>query len=143
MTIQHKRDQLIQRLSAIKGFHDRFARIVEEGKRRPPLEPALRVDRYKVDGCLSNLWFIPEFRDGKCYFILDADSLIVKSIAGLLCDLYSGFSPEEILSLDPGFLAVVGITQHLSPNRRNSLSRIWEKIRGFAEEHLPRTSLDR
>jgi sulfur transfer protein SufE len=28
----------------------------------------------------------------------------------------------------------VGITQHLSPNRRNGLSRLWDKIRTFAVE---------
>ena len=134
-TIQQKRDELIRRLSGIKGFHDRFAYIVEQGKQRLPLEASLKTDAYIVEGCLSNLWFVPELRGGKCYFRADADSLVVKSIAALLCDLYSGFSSEEILSLDPSFLADVGITQHLSPNRRNSLSRLWEKIRGFAMEH--------
>ena len=138
-TIQEKRDELIGRLSAITSFHDRFAHVIEQGKRRPALEPALKTDLHKVEGCLSNLWFVPEFKEGKCFFRVDADSLIVKSIAALLCDLYSGFGPEEILSLDPSFLADVGITQHLSPNRRNSLSRVWEKIRAFALEHRSRS----
>jgi len=138
VTIQEKRDQLIARLSAIKGFHDRFAGLVEQGKARPALDATLKIDRHKVDGCLSTLWFVPEFREGKCYFATDADSLIVKAIASLLCDLYSGYTPEEILSLDPSFLAQVGITQHLSPNRRNSLSRVWDKIRGFARENSGR-----
>ena len=39
------------------------------------------------------------------------------------------------LSLDPGFLAPLGITQHLTPNRRNALSKVWERIRQFAEAH--------
>jgi cysteine desulfuration protein SufE len=138
VTIQQKRDQLIATLSAVKGFHDRFASLVEQGKARPALDAAFKNDRHKVDGCLSNLWFVPEFRDGKCYFAIEADSLIVKAIASLLCDLYSGYTPEEILSLDPSFLAQVGITQHLSPNRRNSLSRVWDKIRAFARENSGR-----
>jgi cysteine desulfuration protein SufE len=135
VTIEQKRDRLISRLSAIQGFHDRFAHVVEQGKARPSLDPALKSDQHKVDGCLSNLWFVPEFRDGRCYFAVDADSLIVKAIALLLCDLYTGCSPREILSVDPSFLAQVGITQHLSPNRRNSLSRVWDRIRAFALEN--------
>ena len=135
MTIEQKRDQLIGRLSAIQSFHDRFAYVVEQGKARPSLEASLKNEKNKVDGCLSNLWFVPEFRDGRCYFAVDADSLIVKAIASLLCDLYSGYSPREILPVDPSFLAQVGITQHLSPNRRNSLSRVWDKIRIFALEN--------
>ena len=135
MTIEQKRDHLISRLSAIQAFHDRFAYVVEQGKARPSLDPALKNHQHKVDGCLSNLWFVPEFREGRCYFAVDADSLIVKAIALLLCDLYSGYSPREILSVDPSFLAQVGITQHLSPNRRNSLSRVWDRIRAFALEN--------
>jgi cysteine desulfuration protein SufE len=82
------------------------------------------------------LWFIPEFKEGKCYFRVDADSHIVRGIAVVLAEFYSGHSPAEILQNDPGFLSTVGITQHLSPNRRNGLSRLWDKIRGFAVEQM-------
>jgi hypothetical protein len=33
----------------------------------------------------------------------------------------------------PEFLAPLGITQHLTPNRRNALAKVWERIRAFAE----------
>ena len=56
-------------------------------------------------------------------------------MAGLLCEFYSGHAPAEILAHDPKFLAPLGITQHLTPNRRNALSKVWERIRQFAEAH--------
>jgi len=65
----------------------------------------------------------------------DSDSLVVKAIAGLLCDFYSGQPPAEILAHDPRFLAPLGITQHLTPNRRNALAKIWERIRQFAADN--------
>jgi cysteine desulfuration protein SufE len=61
---------------------------------------------------------------------------VVKAIAGLLCDFYSGHAPAEILAHNPDFLAPLGITQHLTPNRRNALAKVWERIRQFAERHL-------
>ena len=57
---------------------------------------------------------------------------IMKGIAVMLCEFYSGQTPEEIAAIDPSFLREVGITQHLTPNRRNGLARIWERIRAFA-----------
>jgi cysteine desulfuration protein SufE len=74
-----------------------------------------------------------EFREGRCFFVCDSDSLVVKAVAGLLCEFYSGQPPAEILAHDPAFLAPFGITQHLTPNRRNALARVWEHIENFAE----------
>ena len=110
--------------------------VVDKAKKSPQLPPELRTDATRVEGCLSNLWFVPELREGNCYFKVDADSHIVRGIALLLADFYSGHPPKEILANDPGFLSEVGITQHLSPNRRNGLSRLWDKIRVFAAEQI-------
>jgi cysteine desulfuration protein SufE len=76
---------------------------------------------------------VPTFKGGKCHFQTDSDSAIMKGIAVMLCEFYSNQTPEEIVTLDPSFLSQVGITQHLTPNRRNGLARIWEKIRDFAQ----------
>jgi sulfur transfer protein SufE len=43
------------------------------------------------------------------------------------------------LKLEPSFLAPAGITQHLSPNRKNGLGRVWQKIQRFAAEHVSAT----
>jgi cysteine desulfuration protein SufE len=107
--------------------------LVERAKKLPPLAPELRVEKNLLAGCLAKLWLAAEFRDGKCFFACDSDSLVVKAVAGLLCDFYSGQPPAEILAHDPQFLAPLGITQHLTPNRRNALAKVWEQIRQFAE----------
>jgi cysteine desulfuration protein SufE len=133
MNLAEKQKHLTAELSARKSGQDRFALLVERAKRLPPLPPELRVDARLIPGCLAKLWFVPSFAGGKCFFACDSDSLVVKAIAGLLCEFYSGQAPSEILSHDPGFLAPLGITQHLTPNRRNALAKVWERIRRFAE----------
>jgi cysteine desulfuration protein SufE len=82
------------------------------------------------------LWFVAEVREARCFFLTDSDSLIVKGIAGVLSEFYSGATPREIVKLDPSFLGRAGIDQLLTPNRRNSLSRVWEKIHAFASAQL-------
>lgn len=136
MTLQDKRDALVTEFAKIYGAPERMARVIERGRAAPQLDPELKNDRHRVAGCLSNLWLVCSFADGKCTFRCDSDSAIVKGIATILCEFYSHHRPEEIIAIDPAFLGPVGITQHLSPNRRNALARVWETIRTFAQSHL-------
>lgn len=133
MNLAEKQVQLTTRLAALKNGQDRLAFLVEQARQRSPLANELRAQANLIPGCLAKLWFAPQFRNGHCYFLCDSDSLVVKAIAGLLCEFYSGSTSEEILAHNPDFLAPLGITQHLTPNRRNALAKIWERIRSFAE----------
>jgi len=135
MKLAEKQQQLTAELSALKNGQDRFAHLVERVRQLPPLAPEFRTENNLLPGCLAKLWFVSEFRDGRCFFRCDSDSLVVKAIAGLLCDFYSDQPPAEILAHNPDFLAPLGITQHLTPNRRNALAKVWERIRQFAEAH--------
>ncbi len=137
MTLAEKQSQLTADLSALKNGQDRLAHLVDRARKNPPLAPELRTEANLIPGCLAKLWFVPEFRDKKCFFACDSDSLVVKAIAGLLCEFYSANSPAEILAHDPKFLAPLGITQHLTPNRRNALAKVWERIWQFAEANIP------
>src|ERR1035437_10256221 len=135
MNLAEKQVELTAQLAALKNGQDRLALLVERAKKLPPPAPEFRADENLIPGCLAKLWFISQFRAGKCFFACDSDSLVVKAIAGLLCEFYSGHAPAEILAHSPDFLAPLGITQHLTPNRRNALAKVWERIRQFAEEN--------
>jgi cysteine desulfuration protein SufE len=137
MNLAEKQAEITAQLAPLKNGQDRLAFLVEKVKARPPLAPELRVEENLIPGCLAKLWFVAHVRAEKCFFDCDSDSLVVKAIAGLLCEFYSGQAPAEILAHDPKFLAPLGITQHLTPNRRNALSKIWEHIRQFAETNAP------
>ena len=133
MNLAEKQVEITSQLATLKGGQDRLAFLVEQAKKRPPLPMELRVEENLIPGCLAKLWFVSEFHDGQCFFRCDSDSLVVKAIAGMLCDFYSGHAPAEIFTHDPKFLAPLGITQHLTPNRRNALANVWKRIQQFAE----------
>jgi cysteine desulfuration protein SufE len=130
--IKKKRQTLVEEIELIPDPYERLGYVVDYGRKAAELEPEYRTDPFKIEGCMSQLWVVPAFREGRCYFRSDSDSAIVKGIAHLLCNFYSGHEPAAILTDDASFLAEVGITQHLSPNRRNGLSRITESIHRFA-----------
>ncbi len=136
MTLKEKQTALVEEITLIPDPYERLGYIVERGKKATVLPEELHIDSFKIEGCMSQLWVVPEFKDNRCFFRSDSDSAIVKGIADLLCTFYSDTRPEEILANNAEFLGEVGITQHLSPNRRNGLSRIVESIQHFAKSCL-------
>lgn len=136
MTLENKQAELVEEITLIPDPYERLGYIVERGKKAEKLADNLHIDSFKIEGCMSQLWVVPEFKNGHCFFRSDSDSAIVKGIAELLCTFYSDASPEEVLGNNAEFLGEVGITQHLSPNRRNGLSRIVESIHRFAKSCL-------
>jgi cysteine desulfuration protein SufE len=136
MNLAEKQSRLTAELAVFPSGQDRLAHLLSRARGYPPIPACQRTDANLVPGCLARLWLMAEYRNGACFFHCDSDSLIVNGIAGLLCEFYSGHAPAEILGHDAGFLAPLGITQHLTPNRRNALSKVWERIRGFAQANL-------
>ena len=136
MNLEEKKNALVEEITLIPDPYERLGYIVDRGKKAKGLPEDLRIDSFKIEGCMSQLWVVPCYQNGLCDFQSESDSAIVKGIASLLCDFYSDAKPEEIVETDADFLGEVGITQPLSPNRRNGLSRIVESIQRFAQSCL-------
>jgi cysteine desulfuration protein SufE len=130
-----KQQQRLAELIQIGDPQQRLARVIHAAAKLPAVETDLRTEGNRVEGCLVRLWFVPELRDGKCFFRCDSDAVSLKAVGGLLCDLYSGFTPEEIGATQSGVLKHLGILHQLAENRRRTIVRIEEKIRHFAQEH--------
>jgi cysteine desulfuration protein SufE len=127
--------QFLTELLQIGDPQQRLARVIHLAPKLPVVEPALRVEANRVEGCLVRVWFVAEMRDGRCVFRCDSDAVSLKAVGGLLCELYSGHSPEEIAASHSGFLKPFGILHQLAENRRRTIGRIEEKIRAFAQQH--------
>ena len=132
-----KRDALLAQLGAFRHPQERLQWLVEQARQRPGLPTELKTDAQRVPGCLANLWLVAETREGRCQFQCDSDSHIVRAVAGLLCEFYSGATPAEILAQPPDFLEQVGINQPLTANRRNVLSRVWGRVKAEAASVKP------
>lgn len=131
-----KRQALVDELSFIEDPYERFAYIIDLGKSHPAVADEFKRPMFEVEGCTSQLWLVPEYKEAKCYFHCNADAQIVKGIAAVVCNYYSGEAPQDVVDNEPDFLGELGITQHLSTSRRNGLSLIRTKIKKFAESCL-------
>ena len=131
MTLAEQRAALVAELAPFEDPHERFQYIIDRAKEAPGLPAEFKVPSLLIEGCTSNLWLHPTVEAGACRFRCDADSLITKGVATLVCELYDGATPAEVAATDADFLSEVGVTQHLSPNRRNGLSNLVGRIRAF------------
>lgn len=132
--------QLIERYRAIPDAQARFAAVVEAAKRRPMLPDEFRIDAFRVEGCQVRIWLVPEYREGRCWFRTDSDAVSLKAIGGLLCDLYSGETPDAVVSQSSAVLTELGLLPQLAESRRRTLRRMHEKIRTFAQSFLSEVS---
>jgi len=136
MSIEEKRDQIVEELMPFEDHLERFTYIIDRAKSLDSLDEEYKIETFLIKGCVSQLWIFPQYKEGKCQFKADSDASITKGTAGLLCELYSDETPEDIVRLEPDFLAEVGITQHLFPNRRNGLTGVRAKIKAYAQMQL-------
>lgn len=131
-TYEEKRDAFAENLRLLPDTEERFRYLIQLGRKFPPLDEALKTEANLLPGCMSNLWFCPEFLDGTCHYRMDADAALVKGVAALFCTLYSGESPETVLANEPDFLEEGGLTMHLSSRRLTGLGNLRGAIKKFA-----------
>ena len=80
----------------------------------------------------SSQFKVYDVEDGRIVFNADSDAIITKGIISLLIGLYSGRTPQEILSSDFSVVEKIGLKENLSPTRANGLVSMIAKIREVA-----------
>lgn len=129
--VEEKKRLLREEFEYFNDAQERFEYIISKSKSMESLSEELKREEFLVKGCVSNLWLIPTKSGDKFLFRADADSLITRGIASLVCEMYSGLTSEEIRGFDCKFLEELKISQYLSPNRRNGLSKLCDKIQFY------------
>lgn len=132
MTIKEKQEKLLKEFEQFSDWEDRYKHVIELGRKMKPIDESFKTDKYKLDGCQSQVWINAKLEDGKIFFEADSDAAIVKGLIAILIEVYSGHTPEEILSNPPDFLSKIGIDKHLSPTRKNGLAAMMKQIQMYA-----------
>lgn len=127
-------NELIENFEFLDSWEDKYRYIIELGEKLPPLEDKFHTDEWKVQGCQSQVWLVPQKQNGRVTFIGDSDAMIVKGLIAIVLSIYNHKSPSEIkaVAVDEIF-AKLGLEEHLSPSRRNGLLSMIDKIRHYAE----------
>lgn len=131
-TINEKQDEIIDEFSGFDDWLDRYQLLIDLGSEQPSLDEQYKTDNNLIEGCQSRVWLQADFIDGKVLFRAESDALIVKGIVALLIKVYSGHTPDEILSSDLYFVEAIGLKEHLSPTRSNGFLSMIKQMRLYA-----------
>lgn len=133
MTINEVQDEIIDEMSGMDDWLDRYAYIIDLGNTLQPIDESLKTPANLIEGCQSRVWIDAKLDDsGLIHFEADSDALIVKGIVALLIRVLSDRSPEEILSANLYFIDRIGLREHLSPTRSNGLVAMVKQIHNYA-----------
>ncbi len=139
-------DEIRENFDLLEDWDDRYRYVIELGRTLEPMPDAEHSAANKVRGCVSQVWLsrrVDRSEQGEVLLKYrgDSDAHIVRGLIAILLKLYSGHTPQQILSTDA--IAVFdefGFREHLTPQRSNGLRAMVERIRADAREALAEAS---
>ena len=126
-------DELIENFSFFDNWEDKYRYLIELGDQLPQFNESDKTDQHKVEGCMSQVWFIAEQKEGKYYFKATSDAHIVRGLEAILLILVNGKTATEIHQTDiPSVFRQLGLDEHISPTRRNGFFAMVKRIQEIA-----------
>lgn len=119
-------DEIVETFEFLDDWEDRYRYVIDLGKAMDALDDAFKVPAYKVDGCASQVWLVPQVEgsgaDAVVRFQGDSDAMIVRGLIAILTARLSGraasqFDGARVLADFAG----LGLDKHLSAQRSNGL----------------------
>jgi cysteine desulfuration protein SufE len=138
-------DDIRENFELLEDWDDRYRYVIELGRTLEPMPEAEHSAANKVQGCASQVWLSKKIeRDAAGEALLkylgDSDAHIVSGLIAILLTLYSGHTPQQILSTDAiAIFNEFGFREHLTPQRSNGLRAMVERIRADARQALATT----
>lgn len=120
------------RLRLIEDPQERLAYVQERARKAPPLSEEFRTESHRVSGCVTRVWMRCTFAEGVCTYEVDSESSMVRGLALLVCEVYSGCRASDITGFCSTLLQLAGLDRVVTPTRLYGLSRVEELIRQFA-----------
>ncbi|MBR3676286.1 MAG: SufE family protein [Alphaproteobacteria bacterium] len=128
-------EELIENFSFFENWEEKYQYVIDLGHKLEPLDDSFKTEEWKVKGCQSQVWLVPQFADGRIHFKGDSDAILVRGIIAIVLMIYNDKTPEEIKSIDvTKIFAKLGLEENLTPSRRNGMLSMVSKIREYAEK---------
>jgi len=140
MTINEIQDRIVDDFSQFDDWMDKYALLIDLGNGLEPMDEKFKVPQNIIEGCQSRVWLHAEMENGLIHFKGESDAILVKGIVALLLEVFTGRTPDEILSADLYFVDKIGLKEHLSPTRSNGLVAMLKQIKLYALAFKARNS---
>ena len=126
-------EELIDNFSFLDGWEEKYQYVIDLGHKLEPLDEKFKTDDWKVKGCQSQVWLVPQIQNGVFHFKGDSDAILVKGIISIVLLSYNDKAAAEIKNIDVTEIFVkLGLEENLTPSRRNGMLSMVEKIKQYA-----------
>ena len=139
-------DDIRENFELLEDWDDRYRYVIELGRTLEPMAEGEHSAANKVQGCASQVWLSKRIERSAAGEALlkyrgDSDAHIVRGLIAILLTLFSGHTPQQILTTDAiAIFNEFGFREHLTPQRSNGLRAMVERIRSDAREALATAS---
>ena len=127
-------DRIVERLGNTSDPRRRYEYVLWLAKKLEPFPEDLRLDAFKVKGCVSQVYVVGQLEEGKLHWRGDSDAQITKGLLALLIEGLEGLTPEQATGLDPSFIAATGLQASLTPSRANCFLNILRTMQAQARQ---------
>ena len=134
MSIQEKVEGYKKTIALFPNPQEKYQYLIEQAKKSEEFPTELRIDEFKVNGCQSQVWLVPEEKYSKLYFKSDSDALIAKGLVTLIASIYSDETPIDIVNSEIDLMEEFELGVILSPARRNGAFSMLKTIREFSQK---------
>ena len=134
MSIEEKVEDYKKTLAMFPNPQEKYQYLIEQAKKNEEFPQELRIDEFKVNGCQSQVWLVPEEKKDKLYFKSDSDALIAKGLVTLIASIYSNEAPEDIANSKIDLMEEFELGVILSPARRNGAFSMLKTIKEFSQK---------
>ena len=125
-------EELIDNFSFLDGWEEKYQYVIDLGHKLEPLDEKFKTDDWKVKGCQSQVWLVPQIQNGVFHFKGDSDAILVKGIISIVLLIYNDKTAAEIKNIDVTKIFVkLGLEENLTPSRRNGMLSMVEKIKQY------------
>ena len=136
MTIKEKIIYYKESLDNFEDTMDKYKFLLDQGKIAKPFPEEYRNDNFKVDGCQSQVWLVPEYKEKLLNFYSDSDAFISKGMITILTDIYGNNSPKDILESDIELVKTLQLDALLTNSRTNGVYSMLKKVKEYAKIFL-------
>ena len=122
--------ELMENFSYLSDWEDKYRYLIELGEQLPPMPDSEKTPTNKVEGCMSQVWISHTEQNGKHLFKMDSDAHIVRGLEAVLWILVNDKTTDEIQAINiEGIFNELGLSEHLSPTRRNGFAGMVARIK--------------
>ena len=126
--------EIIEEFNFFDDWEDKYAHIIDMGKKLEKMDNELMIEDTKLRGCQSTVYFHSQKESNeKIHFKACSDAAIVQGLIALLFRVYNNKKSKEILNTSTDFIGKIGLNEHLSVTRKNGLSSMINAIKNAAK----------